>query len=123
MFKAIFLLPFVAVTAFYFGHFPALNGVIIGFGLALGNFSLSAHLASRALRSSLVGAQATVVLGFVLRLTVLGVIFYLVSRFSQVNFVVLLVSFVLVFTGLLFIEVRNLMVMQSQFAERSKAKK
>lgn len=114
MLKALFFLPFVAVTAFYFGHFPALNGVIMGFGLALGNFSLSAHLASRALRSSLVVAQAITILGFLLRLTILGVIFYLVSRFSQVNFMVLLVSFVLVFTGLLFIEARNLMVMQNQ---------
>lgn len=99
----------VGLLTILFGfHHPFLLGAGIGLLLALANFYLSLTLSSKALTTSLVKSEIIILFGFLFRLTVLGFIFYGLSRVSALNIIVTLVTFLIGFTLFLIWEIRVL---------------
>lgn len=110
-----FLLVFLsAPLVFYLGGSLFFLGFVIGFLLSLSNFYFSLYAFTKTLKPvgkgkrSLGVAQGLLLLGFWLRLGVLGIILYLLARISEGLMFAALVAF-LIFYGLLFVtEIRFL---------------
>lgn len=103
---AAILFPFAAVSSYYLGKEPALFGISVAFALALGNFYASALILSRATENPKAISPALILFGFVGRLTLIGLFFFLVSRISQINLFATLITFVLLYTVLAFSELK-----------------
>lgn len=103
---AAILFAIVASLSYYFGKAPALLGVTIAFALALGNFYASALILSRATETPKAIFPALILFGFVGRLTLIGLFFFLVSRIRQINLFATLITFVLLYTVLAFSELK-----------------
>ena len=84
---------------------PLVLGIVAGFLLALINFYVSVFLSSRTKMRSIITSGIIIISGFVFRLTVLGVIFYGLSKISLLNIVAVLITFLVSFTILLVWEV------------------
>lgn len=103
---AVIIFPVIAALSYYFGRAAAFLGVTIAFALALGNFYTSAFILSRAIEISKASSQALILFGFVGRLTVMGLVFFLVSRIRQINLFATLITFVLIYTVLAFSDLK-----------------
>lgn len=103
---AAILVPIAALMGYYFGRTPALFGVIIAFALALANLYASAFILCRAIEISKATSQALILFGFVGRLTVIGLVFFLISRIRQINLFTTLITFVLIYTVLAFSDLK-----------------
>ncbi len=82
------------------------KGLAIGAVLALASFYLSRGSFSLIIKTPFLHLPYLVVLSFLFRLTIIAVIFYLIARFSNFELVAVLESFVILYTLLLFLEMR-----------------
>ena len=73
-------------------------GGIVGIGLALLNFWASTFYSSKILTRSQITSTLLTLIGFIGRLTLIGVIFYLLTRVTWIHFKTSLITFVIVFT-------------------------
>ena len=77
---------------------PFFLGMITGVALALLNFSASTFYSSKLISDSKMTSIAFTLIGFILRLTILGFIFYGLSKVKWIHFQTSLISFVIFFT-------------------------
>jgi hypothetical protein len=77
---------------------PILLGIITGGALALLNFFASAFYSFRIISHSKMTSIAFVLIGFVTRLTMIGVIFYGLTKVKWIHFQTSLITFVIFFT-------------------------
>ncbi|NWG03230.1 MAG: hypothetical protein HXY44_10295 [Syntrophaceae bacterium] len=77
---------------------PFLLGIIIGVGLGLFNFLASGFYTSKILTHSKMTSMVLVLLGFICRLTLIGIIFYVLTKVKWSHFQTSLITFVLFFT-------------------------
>lgn len=77
---------------------PVLLGGSIGVTLAVLNFLAATFYSSKILSSSPTFSVALTIIGFVLRLTLLGAVFYGLSTVAVIHFRTMLVSFAAGFT-------------------------
>jgi len=73
-------------------------GGIVGIGLALLNFWASTFYSSKILTRSQITSTLLTLIGFIGRLTLIGVIFYLLTRVTWIHFKTSLITFVIFFT-------------------------
>ena len=85
---------------------PWILGPAIGVLLAFGNFCASAALSSMAMRSSKALSIGVVLGSFFVRLVLLFLAFYVLSRVEIIHLPSTLVTFLVCFTVLIFWEVR-----------------
>ncbi len=79
--------------------YPVLMGVITGVILALFNFLASAVYSSKVIsRHAKLTSIALVLIGFVTRLTLIGIIFYGLTKIKWIHFQTSLVTFLIFFT-------------------------
>lgn len=94
-------LPFwliIPAFAYYSGGRPALYGSLIGLGLVAAYFAVSIYTASKALEKSAGFAQILVIGGFWLRLAVLGIILYALSKIKGVNLTAVILTFAIAYS-------------------------
>lgn len=102
-------LPLVAFAVFYERGISALYGVLVGFGLGLANFVVAVGLGRWGIRKQTTSALVSVILSsFVVRLPLLVGALFLVSKVSWVDFYTVVFSFIVLYTILLFVEVKIL---------------
>ncbi len=78
---------------------PVLMGIITGVVLALLNFLASAFYSSKVIsRHSKMTSIGLVLIGFVTRLTLLGIIFYGLTKIKWIHFQTSLITFLIFFT-------------------------
>jgi hypothetical protein len=77
---------------------PFLLGVIIGAALALLNFLASAFFSSKIISHAKMTSVALALIGFVARLTLIGIIFYGLTRVKWIHFQTALITFAAFFT-------------------------
>jgi hypothetical protein len=77
---------------------PFLLGVIVGVTLALLNFLASGFYSSRIASDSKMTSITLTLIGFIARLTLIGIIFYGLTRIKWIHFQTCLISFVIFFT-------------------------
>jgi len=77
---------------------PFLLGSVTGIALALLNFLASAFYSSRIISYSKMNSIALALIGFVTRLTMIGIIFYGLTRVKWIHFQTFLITFVIFFT-------------------------
>jgi hypothetical protein len=77
---------------------PFLLGVITGVALALLNFFASAFYSFRILSHPKMTSVALTLIGFVIRLTIISIIFYGLTKVKWIHFQTSLISFVIFFT-------------------------
>jgi len=77
---------------------PFLLGMITGAALALLNFLASAFYSSKIISHDKMISVLLLLIGFITRLTMIGIIFYGLTRVKWVHFQTSLISFVIVFT-------------------------
>jgi len=78
---------------------PILLGIITGVALALFNFLASAFYSSKVIsQHSKMTSIGLVLIGFVTRLTLIGIIFYGLTKVKWIHFQTSLISFVIFFT-------------------------
>ena len=77
---------------------PFLLGVIIGVALALLYFVASAFYSSRIVSHSKMTSIALVLIGFIVRLTMICIIFYGLTEVKWIHFQTSLITFVIFFT-------------------------
>jgi hypothetical protein len=85
---------------------PWILGPAIGALLALANFCASIAIASMAIRSSKINSIAVILGTFFVRLMLLFLAFYLLSRVELIDLSSTLLAFTVCFTVLIFWEVR-----------------
>jgi len=85
---------------------PWILGAVIGALLALANFCASVAIASRAIRSSKIFSIAAVLGSFFMRLILLFLAFYFLSRVEIIHLPSTLLAFTICFTVLIFWEMR-----------------
>ncbi len=77
---------------------PFILGVITGVALALSNFFASAFYSSKTISDSKMTSIAFTLIGFIIRLTIIGIIFYGLTKVKWIHFQTSLISFVIFFT-------------------------
>jgi uncharacterized membrane protein len=78
---------------------PIIPGMIIGIALALLNFFASTFYSSRIIsQSNKMTSIVLTLIGFIARLTIIGVIFYALTRVKWIHFQTSLITFVIFFT-------------------------
>jgi len=77
---------------------PFFLGSIVGITLALLNFLASGFYSSRIISHSKVNSIALAVVGFIARLTIMGIIFLGLTRVRWIHFQTSLIAFVIFFT-------------------------
>ncbi len=78
---------------------PVLMGIVTGVVLALFNFLASALYSSRVIsRHAKMTSIALVLIGFVTRLTLIGIIFYGLTKIKWIHFQTSLITFLIFFT-------------------------
>jgi hypothetical protein len=78
---------------------PIIPGMIIGIALALLNFSASTFYSSRIIsQSNRMTSIVLTLIGFIARLTMIGVIFYALTRVKWIHFQTSLITCVIFFT-------------------------
>ncbi len=77
---------------------PILLGIMIGVVLALLNFIASGFYSSRIVTQSKMTSVVLVLLGFIGRLTMIGIIFYGLTKVKWIHFQASLITFVIFFT-------------------------
>jgi hypothetical protein len=77
---------------------PILLGMITGIVLALLNFLASTFYSSRIISHSKMTSIALTLIGFITRLTMIGLIFYGLTRVKWIHFQTSLITFVIFFT-------------------------
>ncbi len=93
-------------AAYYEKGLSGAYGVILGFGLAIINFTVAAYLILRCMNHETNSMAAVILPGFLVRLPLmLGVIYYF-AKVSWANIYVLIGSFIAVYSCLLFVELK-----------------
>ncbi len=77
---------------------PFILGSAIGIALALLNFWASTFYSSKILTRSQITSTLLTLIGFIGRLTLIGVIFYLLTKVNWIHFKTSLITFVISFT-------------------------
>jgi hypothetical protein len=77
---------------------PFLLGVIIGVALALLNFLASGFYSSRVTSHSGMTSVVLILVGFIVRLTMVGIVFYILTRVKWIHFQTALITFAAFFT-------------------------
>ena len=77
---------------------PFLLGMITGIVLALLNFLVSAFYTSRVISHSKMNSIVLILIGFITRLTMIGIIFYALTKVKWIHFQTSLITFVIFFT-------------------------
>jgi len=77
---------------------PIFLGMITGIVLALLNFLASTFYSSRIISHSKMTSIALTLIGFITRLTMIGLIFYGLTRVKWIHFQTSLITFVIFFT-------------------------
>jgi hypothetical protein len=77
---------------------PILLGSFVGIALALLNFLASTFYSSRIISHSKMTSIALAFIGFVTRLSIIGIIFYGLTRVKWIHFKTSLITFVIFFT-------------------------
>jgi len=77
---------------------PFLLGGIIGAALALLNFLASAFFSTKLISQAKMTSVALALIGFVVRLTLVGIIFYSLTRIRWIHFQTALITFAAFFT-------------------------
>ena len=77
---------------------PFLLGGVVGVALALLNYFASAFCSSRSISHSKMTSVVLVLIGFIVRLTMIGIIFYGLTRVQSIHFQTSLITFVIFFT-------------------------
>jgi uncharacterized membrane protein len=77
---------------------PFFLGCVVGIALALLNFLASAFYSSRIISHSKMTSIVLALIGFITRLTMIGIIFYGLTRVKWIQFQTCLVTFVIFFT-------------------------
>jgi hypothetical protein len=75
-----------------------LLGMIAGVALALLNFLASGFYSSRVTSRSQMTSVVPVIIGFVVRLTMVGIVFYILTRVKWIHFQTSLITFAIFFT-------------------------
>ena len=108
------LLLALGPLAFYWGKFGAVLGLIVGFVLSLGNFYGSIYSFTFAFRKKKENhfpfsrVAGLILLGFWVRLGVIGVILFLLAKISKMSMFSALIAFIL-FYGILFVSEMRLL--------------
>lgn len=89
-------------------------GIIVGLLLAAAQSLFSSFLTAKAISSSLIRSEAMILFGFLFKITILGLIFFALSKVQALHFAVMLISFMAGVTALL---VRRVCL---QMSERAK---
>ncbi|MCL4500026.1 MAG: ATP synthase subunit I, partial [Chloroflexi bacterium] len=79
--------------AYYVGGWPAFWGALIGLVMVAAYFAMGIYTAGRALEKSVGLAQVLVMGGFWIRLTILGVVVYLLSLVKGINLMSAVLTF------------------------------
>ena len=77
---------------------PILLGVIIGVALALLYFFASEFYSSRVTSQAKMTSAVLILLGFIVRLTMIGIVFYILARVKGIHFQTALITFAASFT-------------------------
>jgi len=75
-----------------------LLGMITGVALALLNFLASGFYSSKVVAHAQMTSVVLVVIGFVVRLTMVGIVFYILTRVKWIHFQTSLITFAVFFT-------------------------
>lgn len=100
--RSLAVFPLAAVFALAYRDF----GIVLGAALALGSLYMSRSSLSLIFKFSILPAPIAAVASFFFRLIVLAVVFSLLVASARVNIVAVLASFIILYTLLLFLEMK-----------------
>jgi hypothetical protein len=100
--RGLLIFPLAAVFAVILSDF----GILLGALLALGSFYMSQASLHFVLKVPVLPGPVAAVTSFFFRLGLLGLVFFLLATLTELNTVAVLSSFILLYTLLLFLEMK-----------------